>query len=156
LFRKILETFNVKSYTLIDLNQVLKLTKKFLEKTNTDLSKIKFKTSEELDNEQYDQYLFVNNLVICGSLGQIIAYSISIKLAEFPIEDTNVYYNYDLYASTFPTASSSFDNTFSTASLPTSYLAYIYFVPNLNSSLSSSSDVFQIFNSFKFLLRKNI
>jgi putative sugar O-methyltransferase len=56
----IMDTFNIKSYTLIDLEPVLKLTKKYLESFDLDLSKIKFKTLSNLDNDvSYD--LFISN-----------------------------------------------------------------------------------------------
>lgn len=56
----IMDTFNVKSYTFIDLPQVLKLSKKFLESTNVDMSKVIFKDITQLTNdEKYD--LIISN-----------------------------------------------------------------------------------------------
>lgn len=56
----IMDTFNIKSYTFIDLPQVLKLTKRFLESTNVDMSKVIFKDITQLtNNENYD--LIISN-----------------------------------------------------------------------------------------------
>jgi putative sugar O-methyltransferase len=56
----IMDTFDVKSYTLIDLQSVLKLTKKFLTKCGVNLDKVVFKTMDELTNDKnYD--LFISN-----------------------------------------------------------------------------------------------
>jgi putative sugar O-methyltransferase len=56
----IMDTFDVKSYTLIDLPSVLKLTKKFLTKCGDNLDKVFFKTMNELTTEKnYD--LFISN-----------------------------------------------------------------------------------------------
>jgi putative sugar O-methyltransferase len=55
----ILDNFNVKSYTLVDLEPALKLTKVFLEKAGVDTSKLSFKTMGELNVNNYD--LFISN-----------------------------------------------------------------------------------------------
>jgi putative sugar O-methyltransferase len=56
----ILDTFNVKSYTLIDLPPVLELTKKYLTSVGADMNKISFKTMDKLtDDKNYD--LFISN-----------------------------------------------------------------------------------------------
>ena len=58
--KTILDTFNVKSYTIIDLPIVLELIKKYLNRFNIDMSKIIFKDITALDeNEKYD--LFISN-----------------------------------------------------------------------------------------------
>lgn len=54
------DTNDVKSYTLIDLPEVLELTKKYLERLGTDMSKLIFKDINQLaDDENYD--LFISN-----------------------------------------------------------------------------------------------
>jgi len=56
----IMDTYNVKTYTLIDLKPVLELTKKYMESLNMDMNKISFITMEELPNDKsYD--LFISN-----------------------------------------------------------------------------------------------
>lgn len=56
----IMDTFNIKSYTLIDLEPVLKLTEKYLDAVNVDMTKIKLITMDKLtDSAKYD--LFISN-----------------------------------------------------------------------------------------------
>lgn len=56
----IMDTFNVKSYTLIDLKPVLDLTKKYMESVGVDTNKITFATIDTLPTDkQYD--LFISN-----------------------------------------------------------------------------------------------
>lgn len=55
----IMDTFNVKSYTLIDLKPVLGLTERYLTAVGVDISKLKFLTMEELPEASYD--LFISN-----------------------------------------------------------------------------------------------
>lgn len=58
--KMILDTYNVKSYTFIDLPSVLKLTEKYLIRLGIDMSNIIFKDITELtDDEKYD--LFISN-----------------------------------------------------------------------------------------------
>jgi hypothetical protein len=62
-----MDTFNIKSYTLIDLEPVLELTKKYLETVGVDTSKISFLTMDKLpSNKKYD--LFISNYAYteCG------------------------------------------------------------------------------------------
>ncbi len=56
----IFDTYNIKSYTFIDLPVVLELTKKYLERLNLDMSKMIFKDINSLTGEEkYD--LFISN-----------------------------------------------------------------------------------------------
>jgi putative sugar O-methyltransferase len=56
----ILDTYNVKSYTFIDLPEVLDLTKKYLSRFGVDMSKLIFKDINSItENEKYD--LFISN-----------------------------------------------------------------------------------------------
>lgn len=55
----IMDVFEVKSYTLIDLPEVLELSKKYLESVGVDISKIYFKTMDMLETANYD--LFISN-----------------------------------------------------------------------------------------------
>lgn len=55
----IMDVFNVKSYTLIDLKDALDLSKKYLTNVGVDMSKIVFKTMAELEVSEYD--LFISN-----------------------------------------------------------------------------------------------
>ena len=55
----IMDVFNVKSYTLIDLPEVLNLSKKYLESTGVNMDKISFKTMDMLESSNYD--LFISN-----------------------------------------------------------------------------------------------
>jgi putative sugar O-methyltransferase len=66
----ILDTYNVKSYTLIDLPNVLELTKKYLLSLNIDISNIFFKDISQLtDNENYD--LFISNYAYTECIDEI-------------------------------------------------------------------------------------
>jgi putative sugar O-methyltransferase len=94
----ILETFNVKSYTLVDLNPVLKLTKKFLESSNIDTSKIVYKTMDELTNKNYD--LFISNYAFteCTKDIQLEYYDKAIKetkMGYITANFINVFFNLD-------------------------------------------------------------
>jgi putative sugar O-methyltransferase len=55
----IMDTFNVKSYTLIDLKPVLNLTERYLTSLGVDQSKVFYKTLDELTPQSYD--LFISN-----------------------------------------------------------------------------------------------
>lgn len=55
----IMDVFNVKSYTLIDLKEVLELSKKFLKSVNVNMDKVNFKTMDELVPKNYD--LLISN-----------------------------------------------------------------------------------------------
>lgn len=56
----IFDTYNVNSYTVIDLPEVLNLTKKYLSRFNIDMNKVIFKDINSLtENENYD--LFISN-----------------------------------------------------------------------------------------------
>lgn len=68
----IMDTFNVKSYTLIDLEPVLELTKKYMESIGADTSKITFMTMDKLPiDKSYD--LFISNYAYteCGKKIQL-------------------------------------------------------------------------------------
>jgi hypothetical protein len=66
----IFDTYNVKSYTLIDLPNVLELTKKYLLSLNIDISNILFKDISQLtDNEKYD--LFISNYAYTECIDEI-------------------------------------------------------------------------------------
>lgn len=58
----IFDNFDVKSYTLIDLEPVLNLSKKFLENVGINTNKIEFKTMSELTYKEYD--LFISNYAL--------------------------------------------------------------------------------------------
>lgn len=58
--KMIFDTYNVKSYTFIDLPEVLGLTKKYLSNFDIDMNKLIFKDINQLtENEKYD--LFISN-----------------------------------------------------------------------------------------------
>ena len=76
----IMDTFNVKHYTLIDLEPVLKLTKKYLESLNVNTDKMSFITIDKLEKDKkYD--LFISNYAYteCTKLVQMEYFNKVIK-----------------------------------------------------------------------------
>jgi len=97
----ITDTFDVKSYTLIDLKPVLSLTKKYLTSVGCDMSKINFETLDSLSNDlNYD--LFISNYAFteCNKkiqseyFDRVISKS---KMGYITANFINQYFNLDFY-----------------------------------------------------------